>query len=143
MRAAFVLIVVLVVLVEASIDPSACPRACSCHHLTVDCSARGLTAVPRDLPRNAVDVSVLPSTRQTQNAAFLRSRSLFFFIDFQTPAAQQHHPAHDARLRLDDATRPAVSSSPARVPLFLSAVRFTKRVVFRFGYVIAVESRDC
>lgn len=30
-----------------------CPWACSCSGLTVDCSHRGLTQVPRNLPKDA------------------------------------------------------------------------------------------
>ena len=30
-----------------------CPKECSCYGVQVDCSERGLTAVPKGIPRNA------------------------------------------------------------------------------------------
>lgn len=38
---------------SANAELSKCPWACSCIGLTVDCSKRGLTQVPRNLPVDA------------------------------------------------------------------------------------------
>ncbi|KAL0269211.1 UNVERIFIED_CONTAM: hypothetical protein PYX00_007017 [Menopon gallinae] len=41
------------IITPQSSELTKCPWACSCSGLTVDCSHRGLTQVPRNLPTNA------------------------------------------------------------------------------------------
>jgi len=49
-----------------------CPSACSCDGSVVDCSARGLTEVPRDIPRFTTDLLL-----QDNELTKVRSDGLF------------------------------------------------------------------
>lgn len=45
-------VLVLVLLVQRFENVRACPKACECTASIVDCSYRGLTRVPFNIPRN-------------------------------------------------------------------------------------------